>query len=66
MVIFIHYGIGFFVPSQEDSTVIRFFAITLNLIGAIIYIAVFSLICWIVKTMRDHNLANQRRLTLVS
>lgn len=66
MVIFIHYGIGFFVPAQENSTVIRCFAITLNLLGAIIYITVFSLIFWIIKTMREHNLANQRRLTLVS
>lgn len=66
MTIFIHYGIGFFVPAQEESVIIRYIAISLNVLGSIIYLSTFTLLCYVMQTLRAHNLANSRRLVLVS
>ena len=52
-VIFVHYGIGFFVPAQEESTLIRVIACTLNVFGVLIYSAILWLVCTIWMLVRQ-------------
>lgn len=66
LVIFVHYGIGFFVPSQDGSLLIRAIALTLNIIGAFIYLSITWLVCYICILLRKQSQADKKRLLLVS
>lgn len=65
-VILVHYGIGFFVPNQDESTLIRAIALTLNIFGALIYLSITWIICFICYMIRKQSQADKKRLLLVS
>jgi hypothetical protein len=65
-VILVHYGIGFFVPAQDESTLIRAIAMTLNIIGGFIYFSIIWIVCFIGYLLRKQSQADRKRLLLVS
>lgn len=65
-VIFVHYGIGFFVPQQDDSLFIRVIAFTLNVFGTIVYGLFFWIICTIWMLVRQQQARDKKRLLLVT